>query len=197
MRKLANCLLFVKNAITIIKGGKTPLWRELWRISLAGIEVASVSDALTKIADIQVRAIRQVIDACGLSVQTAGTLGMTYLIATGHKTNNPNKDVAALRVLSETRTPHIRVDSLAILLIERRISPQKYLLLHSQLSKEDQESYQHILQQYKTGLPKEVGRGPLPQLARRVLNGESPESVLWDFVCSIWPDLKENKSMSA
>lgn len=195
MLKISNCILFVKNVFSTLAGGHRPLWGEMWRLSRAGVRTIRPSAKVMELNKKLPRIIRSVIDESGLAVATSGSIGMAYLVMSGHKSNNPNQDAAAIRILAEMRTAHIRVDTLTLLLIEGWVSATTYRQLHTKMCAEDEKFYQYVQEHYKDVLPKETDRGQLPTLAKRILDGESREVVCQDFVCSIWPSLKTKQQV--
>lgn len=190
MLKLSNYILFVKNVFSTLADGHYPLWGEMWRISKAGVRTIKPSPKLLKLTAKFPRIIRSVIDDSGLAIATSGSVGMAYLVMMGHKSGNPNQDAAALRLLAEMRTAHMRVDTLTLLLIEGYITAETYRQLHMKMYLEDKKFYQYVQENYSDVLVKETDRGQLPKLAQRILDGEPREQVFTDFVCSIWPSLK-------
>lgn len=193
MLRLLNFILFVKNVFSCVTGGFWPDWGAIWRLSMAGVRTMPPNKRLQELERKAQRIVRNVIEACGLSVATSGSVGMAYLVMVGHKSSNPNQDAAAIRIMAERRTAHVHVDTLTLLLIEGYINVDVYRQLYLKFTVDDKKFYEYVETNFKKDLPEETDRGQLPRLAQRILSGENREAVMMDFVCSIWPSLRNQR----
>jgi hypothetical protein len=185
-----NTFVFLLNVLTILKTGQWPVWRVVWKLSQQGMIFTKKALLAKETVPLTTKAIRRVMDDCGIPLSGRGSLPLCYHAYLGSLPPTHPHFAGAFKTGELFRSTHYHQDLVGLALIEGMIDVTTYLRLrgvYRELDVELTAKFKKILQEETLG---SAGEGTVEKHVSRLLAGESSEQVFQDLQLTMWPGMR-------